>query len=127
MAPPGSTPLENRGKGPQIKAKPPILHGRVPRVFQGPKCKAAPKFRTGEATAAEAGRNRVPTAPSRATRHPPRIRGRCFAGWGRGCAFSALQPLIANRAQMLVDAKHDQDELRNDARKHDSDEHPGDA
>ncbi len=27
---------------------------------------------------------------------------------------------------MLVDAKHDQNEFRRDARKHDSDEYPGD-
>jgi hypothetical protein len=85
------------------------------------------KFRTGEATAADAGRNREPAGPSLAIRHPPRFRRRCFAGWGRGALFSALQPLIADRAKMLIDAKHDQDELRNDARKHDSDEHPSDA
>ena len=34
--------------------------------------------------------------------------------------------LVADRAKMLVDAKHDQNEFRRDAREHDSDEYPGD-
>src|ERR1700728_3707769 len=34
--------------------------------------------------------------------------------------------LVADRAEMLVDAKHDQDEFRGDARKDDADHHAGD-
>src|ERR1700691_2490501 len=34
--------------------------------------------------------------------------------------------LVADRAEMLVDAKHDQDEFRGDARKDDPDHHAGD-
>ena len=61
--------------------------------------------------------------------------------WTRGCPAMAGHddlrqnenetrlihlPLVADRAKMLVDAKHDQNEFRSDARKHDSDEYPGD-
>src|ERR1700722_13531750 len=34
--------------------------------------------------------------------------------------------LVADRAEMLIDAKHDQDEFRGDARKNDTDHHAGD-
>ena len=36
------------------------------------------------------------------------------------------RPLIADGAEMLVDAKHDQDEFGGNARKNDSDHHAGD-
>src|SRR6266851_10414352 len=36
------------------------------------------------------------------------------------------RPLVADGAEMLVDAKHDQDEFRGNARKNDSDHHAGD-
>src|SRR5882757_10362105 len=35
-------------------------------------------------------------------------------------------PLVADRAEMLVDAEHDQDEFRGDARKHHADHDAGD-
>ena len=39
---------------------------------------------------------------------------------------SPHRALVADRAEMLVDAKHDQDEFRGDARKHDADHDAGD-
>jgi hypothetical protein len=35
------------------------------------------------------------------------------------------RPLVADRAEMLVDAKHDQDEFCDHARKDDADHHAG--
>src|SRR5437764_8951988 len=56
----------------------------------------------------------------------------CISGsipdrYGIGVFFTSVQvALIADRAEMLVDAKHDQNEFRRDTRKYHSDDHAGD-
>ena len=52
---------------------------------------------------------------------------RCAQGAraSQGC-ISAHLPLVADRAEVLVDSEYDQDEFRDDARKHDADHHAGD-
>src|SRR3979490_1324357 len=54
------------------------------------------------------------------------IRATVAMTWKRPSNTLMHLTLVADRAEMLVDAKHDQDEFRGDARKHDPDDHAGD-
>src|SRR6266404_2104067 len=56
--------------------------------------------------------------------HRARIRATRWLAMTRKCSMPC--PLVADGAEMLVDAKHDQDEFRGNARKNDSDHHAGD-
>ena len=61
------------------------------------------------------------------------LRGACHRARIRATRWIAMTskrsmpcPLVADGAEVLVDAKHDQDEFRGNARKNDSDHHAGD-